>query len=373
MASPKSEGPSEPFKRALAHAARSLAETPDLEVVFSGETPGLVGCRAVLPHPPRDLSGREASRIRGLADQIALRLAHHDEAAHSRLRPQESEAAAVFEAVEQARIESIGANALGGVRANLRAVLETQVERKGLARMEDRVQAPMADVLGLMVRERLTGEAPPDGARALVDALRPEIEAKAGPDLDRLSGALEDQAAFGRIVRTILNDLDMGEAAPSDSTEQSDEQEPQTEDQPDQGEGEDNDQGVDDSAAMSEASESDAEGAEPQDARSETTDDADLADESPQDSEQNRPARPEVKDPGRPEPAYKVFSIASDEVVDADELCDSEELARLRAYLDQQLSALSSVVARLANRLQRRLMAQQTRAWEFSTSRACLE
>ena len=232
MASPKSEGPSEPFKRALAHAARSLAETPDLEVVFSGETPGLVGRRATLPHPPRDLTGREAARIRGLADQMALRLAHHDEAAHSRLRPQDSEGAAVFESIEQARIEAIGANALGGVRDNLRAVLEAQIERKGLARMEDRTRAPLADVLGLIVRERLTGQAPPDGARGVVDALRPELEAKAGPDLDRLSGAVQDQAAFGRIVRAILRDLDLGEETASDTSERNDEQEPDSDDQP---------------------------------------------------------------------------------------------------------------------------------------------
>src|SRR4051812_23692044 len=137
------ESPTEPFKRALAHAARSLAETPDLEVVFSGEGPSLVGNRATLPHPPRDLSGKEAARIRGLADQMALRLAHHDDRSHARLRPHDPNAAAVFEAIEQARIEAIGSNALGGVRDNLRAALEAGIERKGLARMEDRTRAPV--------------------------------------------------------------------------------------------------------------------------------------------------------------------------------------------------------------------------------------
>ena len=373
MATTKHEGPTEPFKRALAHAARSLAETPDLEVVFSGETPGLVGRRATLPHPPRDLNGREAARIRGLADQMALRLAHHDETAHSRLRPVANESAAVFEAIEQARIDSIGANAMGGVRANLRALIETQVERRGLARMEDRTKAPIADVLGLIVRERLTGEPPPDAARALVDALRPELEAKAGRDLDRLSSAVADQAAYGRIARTILDDLDMGEETSSESGDAADDQDPDTEDRPDEGDGDENDQGVDDSAAAAESSDSDAEGGEPQDARAEAAEDADLANEAPQESEQARPSRPDVKDPGHAEPPYKVFSAGADEVVGADELCEPEELARLRAYLDQQLSSLSSVVARLANRLQRRLMAQQNRAWRFDLEEGVLD
>ena len=149
------ETPTEVFKRALAHAARSLAEQPDLEVVFSGDGPSLAGHRAVLPHPPRDLSGPETTRIRGLADQMALRVAHHDEAAHARARPKSIEGAQVYEALEQARIEAIGANALGGVRDNLAAVLEAQrSQRKGLTSWSTRAAAPMADILA------------PDGARA---------------------------------------------------------------------------------------------------------------------------------------------------------------------------------------------------------------
>ena len=153
--------PTEPFKRALAHATRSLAETPDLEVVFSNEGPALYANRAVLPHPPRDLQSKEAARIRGLADQMALRLAHHDKGHHARFKPVSPDAAAAFEALEQARVESIGANALGGVRLNLKAALESSLERRGLLRPEALGDPPMADILGLIVRERLTGEPPP--------------------------------------------------------------------------------------------------------------------------------------------------------------------------------------------------------------------
>src|ERR1700761_1553352 len=181
------ETPTEVFKRALAHAARSLAEQPDLEVVFSGDGPSLNGHRAVLPHPPRELSGPETTRIRGLADQLALRVAHHDEAVHGRIRPKTIEGAQVYDALEQARIEAIGANALGGVRQNLAAVLEQAVQRKGLDHLVDPAAAPMADIVALMARERLTGEPPPPAARALVDAFRDQIEAKAGADLDKLT------------------------------------------------------------------------------------------------------------------------------------------------------------------------------------------
>ena len=371
----KPEAPTEPFKRALAHATRSLAEQPDLEIVFSGEGPSLVGHRATLPHPPRDLNSREASRIRGLADQMALRLAHHDAAAHAKLRPAEPASAAIFEAIEQARIEAIGANHLGGVRENLRTVLETTLERKGFARTPVEA-APMADVLGLIVRERLTGEPAPDGARAVVEALRPEIEAKAGKDLDRLADAAEDQTSFARIARTILRDLEMGDDMEDRAEDASDDDADETSD-PDDSETDDQDGDSDtpegSSSEAAESSDDDTTSSDDQQMETQDADDADMSDDSDEQMDGAQPSRPDIKDNGRPEPAYKVFTTASDEVVDADELCDPEELTRLRAYLDQQLAALSSVVSRLANKLQRKLMAQQNRAWSFDLEEGLLD
>ncbi|MFZ5670401.1 MAG: cobaltochelatase subunit CobT [Pseudomonadota bacterium] len=371
----KPESPTEPFKRALAHAARSLAETPDLEVVFSGDGPSLSGKRAVLPHPPRDLSPREAARIRGLADQMALRLAHHDPAAYARGRPASVQGQAIFEAVENARLEAIGANNLGGVRANLTAVLEQSIERRGLARIVDKAAAPMADVLSLMVRERLTGDAPPDGAKAMVDLFRNEIEARAGADLDRLAGSLNDQAAFGKIARTILRDLDLGDADidASDAGEEDEgDEEQQSSAESDDGEG---DGQSPEGAAMEDMEPADGETQEGEEQLVESEDDepTDLSDEAPEMGDGAKPARPDIKDSGQPEPPYKVFTTAHDEVVGAEELCDSEELTRLRAYLDQQLNSLSSVVSRLANRLQRRLMAQQNRSWTFDLEEGMLD
>src|SRR5689334_15915853 len=179
------DSPVEPFKRALANAARSLAETPDLEIVYSGEGPQLAGNRAILPHPPRDLTPADAARIRGLADQMALRLAHHDAAQHARNRPASPQGQPLYDAVEQARIEAIGANALGGVRENLKAVLEQAWAKRGFNHAEAMANPPLAEVVSLMVRERLTGEKPPASALPLVNLFRDEIEAKAGPDLDK--------------------------------------------------------------------------------------------------------------------------------------------------------------------------------------------
>jgi cobaltochelatase CobT len=369
----KPESPTEPFKRAIAHATRSLAEQPDLEIVFSGEQPSLVGHRATLPHPPRDLNSREAARIRGLADQFALRLAHHDPGAHVKLKPYEPQAAQAFEAIEQARVEAIGANALGGVRQNLRAVLEANLERKGIGRPTGEAP-PMADILGLIVRERLTGDPAPDGVRVAVEALRPEIEAKAGRDLDRLTKALEDQTAFGRIARTILKDLDMAEDAASDeSGDDEAEEDSETTDQADDGDSDDGGESESSDAASMEASDSEDQSEASEQTTEGEADENDTQDEAPDSSEGSKPSRPDIKDHGRPEPPYKIFSTGADEVVSADELCDPDELIRLRAYLDQQLASLSNVVSRLANKLQRKLMAQQNRTWSFDLEEGLLD
>ena len=375
---PADESPTEPFKRALAHAARSLAETPDLEVVFSNEGPALYANRCVLPHPPRDLPFKEATRIRGLADQMALWLAHHDNAAHARFKPGGQEAGEAFEAIEHARVEAIGANALGGVRKNLTAALEASLEKKGLARRAEGAEPPMADILSLLVRERLTGQPPPESARALVDAHRADIEGRAGKALDRLAASVDDQAAFARIARTVLHDLDLAEASDESMSEEQDEGDDdaaqtggdeESEDEDDSGQSE----ASSDAAPAREGGEQDPnaermDGGEPPDVEaSEDTED------SPEMGDGERPSRPDAgADKGR-EPDYKVFTSAYDEVVTPEELAEAEELTRLRAYLDQQLSNLSSVVSRLANKLQRRLLAQQNRAWTFDLEEGMLD
>jgi cobaltochelatase CobT len=373
------QNPLEPFKRALAHATRSLAETPDLEVVFSNEGPVLYANRVVLPHPPRDLASREAARLRGLADQMALRLAHHDKGAHARFKPVSPDAGAAFEAIEQARVEAIGANAMSGVRANLAASLEAALERKGLSRPDALGDPPMADILALLVRERLTGQAPPTAVRPLVDLLRADIERKAGRDLDRLAEAVEDQPAFARITRSVLRDLDMTDAADeaqSEALEAS--EEPSEQERPSEG-GEDQTgddgeaEGDGDSAPSREAGEREPDGGDRATADAGEANPEDGAQEPAEIGEGEKPARPGPSEEEAKEPAYKVFTAAHDEVVSPEDLAESEELGRLRDYLDQQLSSLSSVVSRLANKLQRRLLAQQNRAWTFDLEEGMLD
>jgi cobaltochelatase CobT len=261
-----------------------------------------------------------------------------------------------------------------GVRANLTSALESSIEKKGLNRFDDPAAAPLADIVGLMVRERLTGDAPPDGAKLLVERHRAEIEAKAGADLDRLSDKLEDQAAFARVARSIIKDLDLGEEFGDDAEDsgESDTPEMPRDVQDDMGEDEDQD-GEGAEPDSSKSSDRDADGSEEQRTEAESDEDAEPSDDDVEMGDGEKAARPDVKDPGHREPPYKVFTTAHDEVVGAEELCDAEELGRLRAYLDQQLASLSNVVSRLANRLQRKLLAKQNRAWTFDLEEGMLD
>ena len=366
----KPENPAEPFKRAVATAVRSLAGEPELEVNFSAEPPALKGLKARLPLPSRNLSPNEIAIVRGQGDAYALRRAYHEDAVHEQFRPQSSEAAAVFEAAEQARVEAIGAIAMKGVAENLAAQLEQRCNTRGLAKARDRSEAPLADAVGLIVREKLTGAAPPECARAAVDLWRPWIEERAGKDLAKLDASLRDQKAFARLTRTILRDLEMGDDLPEDSESEGSDEQGEPEPQSDQG---------DESAESSESELADAEMSESDNEDGEDTAAETQVEETsePSDSQESdegmKPWRPEQPFSHADEWGYNIFTTQFDEIVSATDLCDADELTRLRNFLDQQLQAMQGVVARLANKLQRLLMAQQNRSWEFDIEEGILD
>src|SRR3989440_6923931 len=208
---PSKESPTEPFKRAVAGCMRAIARKPDLEISYAAERPGMAGGKARLPEPPRKLNLQDAAIVRGHADSIALKLACHDPAVHRRLMPGGQQARAVFESVEQARVEAIGARRMEGVARNLSAMLDDRFHRGKFDDITDRADAPIEDAVALLVRERLTGLTPPPAARKLVDLWRPWIEDRAGRDLDRLGKLVEDQRRFGDVVHDLLDSLEMGE------------------------------------------------------------------------------------------------------------------------------------------------------------------
>ncbi|WP_253712155.1 cobaltochelatase subunit CobT [Bradyrhizobium sp. WD16] len=369
------EAPTEPFKRAVTACLRAIAKQPELEVSFAAERPGLAPGKARLPEPARKMSRRDAAVVRGHADSIALRLACHDPKVHRKLMPANPQARSVFDAMEQARVEAIGARRMAGVAKNLTAMLDDHFHRGKYDEITDRADAPLSEALAMLVRERLTGQAPPAAARKLVDLWRPVLEDKIGARLDRLDQYADDQARFGDAIHDLLHALELGDDRNADHDED-DQQDEEREGEKDQSGAEGSpeteaaqEMSADEAqTASEELSESAMESA--QASASDSFDDGEMGDdETP--GETSRPQGRGANEPRGPE--YHAFAPRFDEVVNAEDLCEHDELERLRSYLDKQLAHLQGIVARLANRLQRKLMAQQNRAWEFDLEEGILD
>ena len=373
MSGSKDNGRTEDFKRATAGALRAMAQAADVQVAFQPGPSGVVGKRARLPLPTRALPAAEMAKLRGAADSVALRLRHHDEGVHAARSPAPREAKDVYDALEQARVETVGAQHMAGVGANLRARLAEECESEGYDRMTRRDQLPLAAALSLLARERMSGQAAPDAATRILSTWRDTL----GPDADAAMAALADaradQVEFTRAARKLLAVMNLAEA---EVEAEPDESEEEGEDGGEQAGTQDNSQ---DSQGESESEQDNTLGQKPEQMQGEAAEDegdqaeeeeaaAAEGDEKPGGPQQRR-ERPMTDDTA----AYRAFSRANDEEVHADDLCDPDELTRLRQQLDQQLQHLQGVVSKLANRLQRRLMAQQTRAWEFDLEEGMLD
>jgi cobaltochelatase CobT len=367
----------EPLKTSVASCMRAIAQDAELDVTYGKDKPGISGQRVRLPEPGKKPSPTEVAVTRGLSDSMALRLAKHDSGVHSRHLPAGDNARAVFNAVEQARVEAIGCKAMDGMAGNLECMLEDRFTRAGLADVTSREEAPLGEAVAMLVREKITGRAPPKAARAVVEEWRDWIEERAGESFDSLGDRLDDQNAFALATRDLIAQLEMGDELGQNSEDQ-DNDDNQDDDQ-NQDQQEDMERDSEEATGSEEASpdEQDASGEEQETGEMEASessgddmleDDQD-ASESP--GESQRPDQALSNLP--PTSDYKAFQTVDDEEIKAEELCDDAELERLRAFLDKQLAHLQGVVGRLANRLQRRLMAQQNRGWDFDLEEGYLD
>ena len=370
----RKEAPTEPLKRAIGLTVRAVAGRHDLEVGFAPGAPELNPKQVQLPEPSRVPSRREISVIRGWADSFALTAGCHDAKLHNRLAPGSGPARLVFEAAERARVEALGANRMPGMARNLTARIEDHYAHGRFAQVTSKDEAPLEDAVALIVRERLTGLSPPETAKALVNVWRTSIEQRGAKVLKRLDGLADDQESFGRLIRDLLRALELTDEssdAEDDEKSKSSESESETGDN-ERESGEDGEEGRDQPRE-----EGHSEG-EPNEAQEQTeaasTEDLEGRFDDLEQIDTTEPWRPNASVLENPEAfGYKVFTREFDEEVGAEQLSSPEELERLRAYLDRELRTLSSAVARLANRLQRRLLAQQNRAWDFDLEEGTLD
>ena len=360
----------EEFKRATAGALRAIAQQSEVQVAFQPGPAGLTGKRARLPLPTRTLPPAEMAKLRGQADALALKLRHHNEGAHAARMPNRKEAREVFDALEDVRVQHIGAEHMAGVAHNLHIRLNEECESEGYDRMTRKDQLPLHAALSLLARERITGQPAPAAAQRILNEWRGTLDERAEAAMTELVTATGSQDSYARAARKLLTALDLAEAELETESDQDDEGDEGGDDQTQQDQSSQGEAQAQEQEAMS--------GAEPE------TMDGEAADEEAQEQEEEGASAEGDDKPGGPQQRreipqvddgskYRAFTTNFDEMVEADDLCDPEELTRLRQQLDQQLQHLQGVVSKLANRLQRRLLAQQQRAWEFDLEEGLLD
>ncbi|WP_288409676.1 cobaltochelatase subunit CobT [uncultured Sphingomonas sp.] len=371
------ESPLDRFRDVLRGTSRAIAEEPEVELGFTADAPVASGKHIKVPMPARALPADQVAEARGLADGFALKMRYHDTALHARAAPGDAVARAVFDAVEQARVDAVGSAGYDGIADNLDHALDLRMRSDPITRARSRAEVPLSTAVQLMVRERLTGRMPPAAAIPAMALITDWIEERAGSQLDSLAALAGDQAAFGRGITRILQDLDLveGEVEPEQADDGGDDSEGEDEETPqDDGDDEGEQQGGEGQVEARGEDRSDDQA----EARSDDpSEDVDAEGDDMADGEDEGGMMP-VR-PNRPfadlnaQFDYRAFTTKFDEVIAATELCDADELERLRAYLDQQLVQLQGVVTKLANRLQRRLMAQQSRSWDFDQEEGLLD
>ncbi|HMT48120.1 MAG: cobaltochelatase subunit CobT [Pseudomonadota bacterium] len=367
------ESPLDRFKSVLTGASRAIAHEPEVEVAWTADTAVANGKNFRVPMPGRGVPRAQAMEARGFADSFALKLRHHDEALHARHAPAEPAARACYDAVEAVRYEALGSNAYAGMRDNLDAALMVRMGADPITRAASPDEVPVQAALALLLRERLTGQPVPPAARAGVDMLRGWIGERASEDFDALAASLDDQQAFQNLTLDMLRHLeltrsDQPEQEATDSEDQ--EGEDDGEEQPQDSEASE-DQSPSEVAAEPSEGDEDGEDSEVEQQADDDSADAEAGDEGEEGMLPTRPNRPWTDIPANFD--YKAYTQAFDEVIAASDLCDEEELTRLRAYLDAQLKGLQGIVTKLANRLQRRLMAQQNRSWDFDQEEGLID
>ena len=372
-----SDNPAEPFKKALAEATKVMADDADLGITYTVDPPGMTADTVRLPQVSRRMTRDEVMLARGTADAYALRRKFHDERTGVKYSPTGQMARDIYDAMEVARCEAMGARAMPGTAGNIDAKIAVEAERKGYAQIREASEAPLATAAGYLVRHLATGRDLPKGAENVMELWRGFIEEQAGGTLETLDDALLDQAQFARFARQVIDDLGYGDQLGDDPDAEDPDDESQADTAEDEPENADSQGDDDDSEANDEAAPEQSQ--EAQDAASQAEVSADdLADaELGEETELPDGEAPLAPPPPLPiseaDPNYEVYSSEFDEEIRAEDLAEPAELERLRAYLDQQLEPLKGAVSRLANKLQRRLQAQQNRSWDFDREEGLLD
>ncbi len=353
-------GPREAAQLAQAGCVRALADAEKLSVHFGNSAPSLDGDTVTLPSAVSDMTPEQRTLWRGQADSVALEKRYHDARQHQRLAPSGGPSRAVFNRLEAVRLEARGCAEYSGVGDNLDAALTDRF--RYLLDNPDSEYSPLAEALALHAREKLTGRATPPVADGIIDKYRTWLDQHIELDVDRMSGCLDDQEDFAQAISDLLAGLNFGEGDAESGGAASSEPPPDdagSDDPPQEGAEESVD---DDSSGDADDSESDTD--------ADSNDE--LADPGDDDNDGEAVNAPEKPGKNRKPDAYSVYCTDFDEIIAAEKLAHGFELDELRGQLDRLIGDQQVAIGRVANRLQRRLLAQQEHAWQVDLEEGVL-
>lgn len=315
--SPPSDNPADPFKKALTEATKVMADDRELTVSFSVDPPGLTHDSVRLPQVSRRMTRDEVLLARGTADALALRHRYHDAAVNARYQPQSGIARDLYDAMEGARVEAVGARYMPGTAGNIDAKIGSDARRKGYDQIRDKADAPLAVAAGYLIRHLATGRDLPGGADNVMELWRGFIEDQGGARLEDLAEALHDQKSFARFARELIRDLGYGDQLGDDpdmeDPDQEDEASEEEDDQDPDSTGEDDEDDQEDEASPEQSQDQQQDQSQAQ----VSMDDQAEAEDA---EEQEMPEGEAPQDPSPPaasdaDPNYLVFETKHDEEI----------------------------------------------------------
>lgn len=357
------------FKRALSSTVKAIAEDKEIEVIFGNNSTSSEE-KIILPEINNVFDLDNIASIRGAADNEALIYKYRNNDTYSEFLPNKEKNKKIYESLENTRIQILGSKYMRGVKSNLLSLYEKNCNEKNYSNVTSQSDLEIEHALEIYLKKKIDTNIVPKSASHALSYWSKWLDSKVGTSIDDLLENVDNQEKFAKLTNKLISDLKLYDTNENKDESEDDNKGQQTEelDNPD----------IDETESQSSMSDDDMENTEEEVQSEESELPVDENNEEMQDleddgSENVKPQYKESKSVETILSEYMVYSNKYDEIITAQDLCEDEELNRLRKYLDQQLKSFQTIISRLANRLQRKLLAKQNRSWEFNIEEGLLD
>ena len=355
------------FKKSISSTLKAISENKNLNISFGNDIDEKDLNEITLPFPSVQLEDMEKNEIRGVADSLALKIKYHDEEIHYSAKPKSKSANKIFNTVESARYESLGIIEYQGIKNNLENNILKKYKNNNLKKNLKKEEVQFEDAVQIMLQENLTGKKLHKDLNHISNVWRDELEPIIKENINLLKTKIDNQKDFSSLSLELVEKLQSIQA--QNELEDDENDETDTDDDNEENEKNNNEEDNQNLDKKEDSNPSEESSSESEDIEN------DVLEDDNSDSENSKEANPFYIPPKEDKQnfIYKAYTKKFDETIYAQDLCDQEELYRLRQNLDKQIDNMDNIISQLANRLQRKLMAQQNRWWEFNLEEGILD